>query len=283
MTAITLGQAATLALGGLRAAGSKRAPANDRPRRHITGAAIRRDSIEAGTFEDLFFAVPAQGECDRLLRIARVMLDAGRKLKRAARAEGRMLTRSERLVAALGAGAVRVYEELLTLARLNRGHVYPSYDRLAERTGLGRATVARGLAQLEAIGLLVRQRRFRRVEGAGPGPRYAQTSNVYRPTPPAALPARILTHLPRWMRPAPLPDDEVQREAERQGETRAMLATLSCRDLARATVGGPLGRMLARLGARIDRGSCESHDGSQPLADSIGLKQNERTSPTRED
>jgi len=271
MTAITLGQAATLALGGMRARGSGRMStrATAAPRTHITGAPVRRDSIEAGTFEDMFFAVPARGECDRLLRIARVMLDAGRKLKRAARAEGRSLTRSERLVAALGAGAVRIYEELLTLARLNRGRVYPSYDRLAERTGLGRATVARGLAQLEAIGLLVRQRRFRRIEGAGPGPRYAQTSNVYRPTPPAGLPARILAHLPRWMQPAPLPDDEIQRETDRQGETRAMLATLSCRDLARVTLGGPLGRMLARLGAGIDRRECESHEEPQPLSDSI--------------
>jgi predicted transcriptional regulator len=226
---------------------------------------VRRDSIEAGTFEDMFFAVPAQGECDRLLRIARVMLDAGRKLKRAACAEGRILSRSERIVAALGAGAVRIYEELLTLARLNRGRVYPSYDRLADRTGLGRATVARGLAQLEAIGLLVRQRRFRKVAGDGPGPRYAQTSNAYRPTPPAALPARILAHLPRWLTPAPLPDDEVQRETDRQAETQAMLATLSCRDLARATLSGPLGRALARLGARIDRDERESHDDPQSL------------------
>lgn len=273
MTAITLGQAATLALGGLRkpvgAHVGARAPANGTPRRHITGAPVRRDSIEAGTFEDMFFTVPAQGECDRLLRIARVMLDAGRKLKRAARAEGRVLSRAERIVAALGAGAVRIYEELLTLARLNRGRVYPSYDRLADRTGLGRATVARGLAQLEAIGLLVRQRRFRKVAGDGPGPRYAQTSNVYRPTPPAALPARILAHLPRWLTPAPLPDDEVQREADRQAETQAMFATLSCRDLARATLSGPLGRVLAKLGARIDRDERESHDDPQPLTDFI--------------
>jgi hypothetical protein len=71
------------------------------------------------------------------------------------------------------------------------------------------------------------------------------------------------------MQPAPLPDDEVQREADRQDETQAMLATLSCRDLARATVGGPLGRMLARLGAVIDRRSCESHADPQPLTNYI--------------
>ncbi|MBB3348866.1 hypothetical protein FHY02_003348 [Sphingomonas sp. BK069] len=33
-------------------------------------------------------------------------------------------------MAALTAGAMRVYEEICTLARLNEGRVFPSYDRL---------------------------------------------------------------------------------------------------------------------------------------------------------
>lgn len=53
------------------------------------------------------------------------------------------------------------------LARLNRGRVYPSYDRLPEKTALGRATIAPALDALEDAGLLVRQRRFRCVEGEG--------------------------------------------------------------------------------------------------------------------
>ena len=145
MTAYSLGDAAARALG--RLAGARPA---------------RRGSQEAGTFEDAFFAVPAKGETDRLLRIARATLDAGRRLRRDARRDGRVLTGAAAQAAALTAGAVRVYEELLTLARLNAGRVFPSYDRLAAVTGLGRATVARGLAVLEATGFLVRQRRFRR-------------------------------------------------------------------------------------------------------------------------
>ena len=47
-----------------------------------------------------------------------------------------------------------------------------------------------------------------------------------------------------------------------------MRASLSCRELARVTVGGALGRMLARLGARIDA-TCESQNEPQPLTDSI--------------
>lgn len=168
---------------------------------------------------------------------------------------------------------MRVYEEICTLARLNQGRVFPTYDQLAEATALGRATVARALRALEIAGFLVRQRRFKRVaqeQGSGEGPRYAQTSNAYRPL----LPARLLPHLPRWLSPPPLPVDAVQRQQERVADVVAMHDTLSCRELAETLVGGSLGRVLAKLGARIDRGldtgtSCESHNDPQPLLDSI--------------
>jgi len=281
MTAFTLGEASARVLArageGARARRSENMPHRrcsdgmPHPRRaggvHRTGAPVLRDSIEAGTFEDLFFAVPAPGEPDRLLRACRRALDAGRRLRREARAGTRTLTATERAIAALTAGAVRVYEEICTLARLNQGRVFPSYDWLAEATGLGRATIARALHALDRVGFLVRQRRFTRVEGEGP--RYRQTSNAYR----VLLPARVLAYLPRWMRPAPLPDDQIQHEAERKEGHDAMLAALSCRDLAAVTVGGLLGKALARLGARIDGRetdvACESHDDPQPHMDSF--------------
>lgn len=259
MTAFTLGEAMTTAL--TRMGRGKRAHAGTV---HRTGSSVRRGSVEAGTFEGLFFTVPAQGETDRLLRIARCTLDAGRHLAREARKGGRTLSRSERTIVALTAAAVRVYEELLTLARLNWGQVFPSYDHLARATALGRATVARALNQLEAIGFLVRQRRFKRVEANGVGPRYAQTSNAYR----LVLPKAVLAYLPRWMRPAPPPDDVVQSEADRQEAQAAMMSRLSCHELAQATLDGPIGRVLARLGARIDALERESHYDPKPLMDS---------------
>lgn len=272
MTAFALGAASARVL-------ARAAEAHARPRRsfvaigasrsgglHRTGAPVLRNSIEAGTFEEAFFAVPAPGETDRLLQACRRARDAGRRLAREARAGARMLTVTERRLAALTAGAVRVFEEICTLSRLNRGRVFPSYDWLAEATGLGRATIARGLALLEAAGFLVRQRRFERVAGAmsGEGPRYRQTSNAYR----ALLPASVRAYLPRWMRPAPVPDDVLQHEADRREDDAAMLATLSCRELATVQVGGALGRVLARLGARIDQ-ACESQNDPQPLNHSI--------------
>lgn len=270
MTAITLGEATARALGAVRIAQSAPARTSPEPRGrrgglHRTGAPVRRDSIEAGTFEEMFFAVPAKGECDHMLRVARQALDAGRRLARIERSGERVLTAAERALAGLTASAVRVYEEICMLARLNRGRVYPSYDRLAAVTGLGRATIARALTALEAAGFLVRQRRFARIEGHGAGPRYAQTSNAYRPT----LPQRLLSLLPRWMRPAPVPCDQAQRDADQAAELAAMKATLSAEELAGVSVGGALGRALARLGAALDVRQRESQIGPQPLLTSI--------------
>ncbi|MFD1789232.1 helix-turn-helix domain-containing protein [Sphingomonas floccifaciens] len=266
MTVFTLGEASLRALSGVRIA---RPDAGLRPVRrgalHRTGAPVRRDSIEAGTFEAMFFAVPAKGECDHLLRVARQALDAGRRFARIERSGERALTAAEALLTRLTASAVRVYEEVCTLARLNRGRVCPSYDRLAEVTGLGRATIARALAALEAVGFLVRQRRFTRVAGAGAGPRYAQTSNAYRPM----LPRAILGLLPRWMRPAPVPCDAAQRIDAQAAELAAMKASLTRRELAQVTVGGALGRVLAKLGAALDAKERESHSDPQPLLMSI--------------
>lgn len=243
---------------------------------HRTGARVLRDSVEAGTFEHVFFAAPAKGETDRMLRAARRLLDAGRQLRGEARQGLRALTPVERLLTTLTGASVRVFEEILTLSRLNGGRVFPSYDHLAQATSLGRATVARALATLEAIGLLVRQRRFKRIEAEGPGPRYEQTSNAYR----AFLPERLRSYLPRWMRPAPLPDDELQRQAEHAEEVARMGSQLSCRELAASIADGLLAKVLARLGAALDRHESESQNDPQPLPHSF-YQNNQLSRPSR--
>ena len=71
-------------------------------------------------------------------------------------------------------------------------------------------------------------------------------------------------------------DDEIERlvigvRADTGGFARdvaAMRATLSCKELAEVTLGGALGRVLASLGAAIDRAACESHSDPQPLLES---------------
>lgn len=270
MGTLAFGEALVGALGGHVARVKGHGPRKNRSGApHRTGAPVLRDSVEEGTFEHLFFTPPAKGETDRLLRAARRILDAGRQLRREARCDGRVLTPGEQRLITLTAASVRVFEEILTLARLNKGRVFPSYDYLADATSLGRATVARALRILEGIGFLVRQRRFKKVEGDGPGPRYAQTSNVYR----AFLPDLVARYLPRWMRPAPLPDDEVQREADRQDDMAAMRATLDPRERRQAMEKGALAKVLARIEAVIDRQEVvpkrESQNHPQPLKDSF--------------
>lgn len=261
MGTITIGEAALKAFGTLtRTRSVARSGAM-----HRTGAPVLRDSLEAGTFEEVFWTPPVKGETDRLLHVARKTLDAARRLRRDARSGVRTLSVCEQRIARLTGSAVRIFEEILTLARLNSGRVFPSYDYLANATGLGRATIGRALAILEAIGFLVRQRRFQRIESDGPGPRYAQTSNAYRPL----LPSSVKSYLPRWMRPAPLPDDETQRHLIRIEETNLILASLTCQELARVTIDGPLAKVLAKLGASIDRKEREAQNNPEPLTNFI--------------
>lgn len=214
---------------------------------HRTGEPVRRDSLQAGTFEDSFFVVPGPGETDRMLMIARAARREARHLRRKARA-GEHLTVRQREILGLTAAAIDVFEEICQLARICAGKVYPSYEHFVEKLGLGRRTIARVLPLLEKAGLLIRQRRFERVESEGAGPRYQQTSNAYRPL----LAEKLLSLLPRWARPAPTPPDVVQREVDRQEDQVAMLSQLSCRDLAKATLTGPMADVMARLGASID-------------------------------
>lgn len=227
---------------------------------------VRSSSLEAGTFEDTFFAAPAEGEPDKLLRLCLKAVDAAKKLRRQVRAEARRVTDKERLLLAVTPSVARVFQEICALWRIcKRGRVYPSYDHLQEATGLGRSTIATAIRALEAAGFLIKQRRYQRIDAEGPGPRYEQTSNVYRPV----LPSEIMSFLPRWLRPAPLPADEVQRENDRRDDHAAMIARLSCAERARALVqNGPLSRALALVGAHFDRRERESENDPQTLLQS---------------
>ena len=234
---------------------------------HPTGAPIRRDSKEAGTFEEAeFFVLPQKGEPDRLLKNAETLLDVGRRLKREER-EGRKLSKTELAVSRLTAAAIRVYKEFCTYMRLCDGKVYPTYQTLAEKTALSRSTIGRVLPLLKNAELLVVQRRFKRADDSEGQHRYKQTSSVYRPT----IAERIAALIPWFRKPAPPPAEEIARANEAREETARMLDELNCAEFARHHHGdSDLGRTLQRLGAKIDaqaeeRAQCESYITPQPL------------------
>lgn len=250
MGAFTFGEAAGRAMAGL-----------DSSRR--SGAPVRRNSIEAGSFEDGFFVRPAH-TTHRTMTAARLFAKATRE---PGERQGK-----------IGTVALEVLELLLGMAHRYNGRVEPSYEWISEQIHRARSAVIRAVAQLVDSGFLAKVRRFVRIEGAeGPGPRYEQTSNAYR----VALPAAAAKLLPRWLKPAPVPEDVLHREQERQEDMQAMLARLTAREFARTVVGGALGDVLSRLGEALDaRDERESSLGSEPLLELYNMR-DKRSRPSR--
>ena len=162
-----------------------------------TRAHVHPNSRKAGTFEDDFFYSYAKGETDRLYKKAVELLKRKNAVRRLARAEGRQLTEDERLVTLITPAAVRVFEQLTTLARTCAGKVFPTWEWIEAASGLSRASVGRGLSILATMGLIEKQRRCVPIDPPADRPkaRNAQTSNVYR----MSFPNRLARFLPRFL------------------------------------------------------------------------------------
>jgi DNA-binding transcriptional ArsR family regulator len=236
-----------------------------------TRAYVHPHSRKAGTFEDDFFYTYAKGETDRLYRNAVELLKRKNAIRRLARAEARQLTEAERLVTLITPAAVRVFEQLTQLARTCAGKVFPTWEWIETHTGLSRASVGRGLKILASMGMLDKQRRCVPVEPTPDRPkaRYEQTSNVYR----MRFPNSLVSFLPRCFRPSPLPDDVVQREADRIEEIDAMRLWRSPRQVAAEDIDDAgLRSIMIRLAIGIEEQ--ESQKNGQPLHDSSLLCSN---------
>lgn len=264
MGAITLAQASFMALDRVeRARPRSRSGAANPTRAHV-----HPNSRKAGTFEDDFFYTYAKGETDRLYKKAVELLKRKNAVRRLARAEGRQLTEDEKLVTLITPAAVRVFEQLTNLARNCAGKVFPTWEWIETHTGLSRASVGRGLSILAKMGLLDKQRRCVPIDPPADRPkaRNAQTSNVYR----MSFPNRLARFLPRWLRPIALPDDVVQREADRIEEIEAMRLWRSPRQVVAEEIEDEgLRRVLDSLAIAIEKR--ESQKNGQPLLDSYVL------------
>lgn len=264
MGAITLAQASFMALDRVeRARPRSRSGAANPTRAHV-----HPNSRKAGTFEDDFFYTYAKGETDRLYKKAVELLKRKNAVRRLARAEGRQLTEDEKLVTLITPAAVRVFEQLTNLARNCAGKVFPTWEWIETHTGLSRASVGRGLSILAKMGLLDKQRRCVPIDPPADRPkaRNAQTSNVYR----MSFPNRLARFLPRWLRPIALPDDVVQREADRIEEVEAMRLWRSPRQVVAEEIEDEgLRRVLDSLAIAIEKQ--ESQKNGQPLLDSYIL------------
>lgn len=267
MGAVTLAQASFMALERIERARPKSRSGAPNP----TRAHVHPNSRLAGTFEDDFFYSYAKGEPDRLYKKAVELLKRKNAIRRLARAEGRELTEDERLATLITNAAVRVFEQLTTLARTCAGKVFPTWHWIEAATGLSRASVGRGLSILAKMGLIDKQRRCVPIDPPADRPkaRNAQTSSVYR----MSFPNRLARFLPRRLRPVPLPDDVVQREADRIEEIEAWRLWRTPRQVVAEDIEDDgLRRVLNRLALAIERK--ESQKNGQPLHNSYNLETN---------
>lgn len=264
MEAVTLAKASFMALDRIE----RTRPRSRSGAANPTRAHVHPNSRRAGTFEDDFFYTYAKGETDRLYKKAVELLKRKNAIRRLARAETRQLTEDERLVTLITPAAVRVFEQLTNLARNCAGKVFPTWEWIETHTGLSRASVGRGLAILAKMGLLDKQRRCVPIDPPvdRPKARNAQTSNVYR----MSFPNRFARFLPHFLRPVPLPDDVVQREADRIEEIEAMRLWRSPRQVVAEEIEDEgLRRVLDSLAIAIEKQ--ESQKNGQPLLDSYSI------------
>jgi hypothetical protein len=261
MGAVSLARASFMALDRI----TREQPRSRSGAANPTRAHVHPNSRLAGTFEDDFFYSYAKGETDRLYKKAVELLKRKNAVRRLARAEERPLTEDERLVTLITNAAVRVFEQLTTLARTCAGKVFPTWEWIEAASGLSRASVGRGLSILATMGLIDKQRRCVPIEPSPDRPkaRNAQTSNVYR----MSFPNRLVRFLPRHLRPSPLPVDVVQQEDVRLAAIEEMRLWRTPRQVVAEDIQDPGLRSVMNLLA-IGIEKQESQKNTQPQPDS---------------
>src|SRR3546814_12525531 len=134
MGAVSLAKASFMALDRIERARPRSRSGSANP----TRAHVHPNSRKAGTFEDDFFYSYAKGETDRLYKKAVELLKRKNAVRRLARAEGRQLTEDEQLVTLIPPAAVRVFEQLTTLARTCPGTGVPPWGVIEAARGRSR-------------------------------------------------------------------------------------------------------------------------------------------------
>ena len=209
---------------------------------HRTGAPVRRNSRERGTFEAEFWRIPVRGQLALLCDAARAY-DLQSKRETPGARQG-----------ALGQAGVAIIRAMMETIDFASGRLDMSYEWLSAKTGFSRPTIATALSRLKQHGFLEAVRRFVRVAAEGIGPRYKQTSNVYR----LALPAVARRLLGLKAVPPPAPVCELERIRAHQVASVAMIKALPTDEYAQALVSDPsLSAALARLARAVSQ---QTHD-----------------------
>lgn len=174
---------------------------------------------------------------------------AGKFMLAAERYERMTRQRGQR-VGRLGPVALEVLRELLRLVDYRTGRLEPSIATLCDRIRRSRDAVARGLTALREAGFVDWIRRYVPTDNEGQrGPQVKQTSNAYRLLWPA-MAARLVG---LQNKPAPIPDDEAERQRTRKAETAAMIESLPLWEQPLQIVeDSSLAAILSRMGRAIE-------------------------------
>lgn len=251
MLTLTYGRAPTIGEIAAQITGRARGDSRRRGGLHITKLPIHGGSKEVGSpQEEAFFGRLTKTTSRAIERGGAMLWKQGRKAQAEARRTGRELTAFEHLCIAVTSGTLHVLNALLWLEKQFKGRLYPSYEKIAQQAGVSRPTVHRALKALEKVGLLSRMRRYIQTVDETIGARSEQTSNAYR----LELPAVVRSMIERRYQPAPIPEDEAQRQHDRLADHADMLSRLSRADyIMETTADASLASSLVRLLKGIEK------------------------------
>lgn len=220
---------------------------------HITGVPVWAYSIEENGEEQAAFTERLSSEERRLiLKIGNETWMRGRELA-GERRKGRILNRTETLIAAFTDAPQRVLGYLATFQMKAQGQCYPSHEWIAKKTGKSRRGVQMALKVLQGLGFIDWLNRFKNNDDPAKPPR-EQTSNIYR------------CRIPQWLRhlfnieQQPLPDDEKARHEANNETLVQMLLSATPAERVQMLPSDPVSRtQLVTAAIRMDNRAKVNH------------------------
>lgn len=165
----------------------------------------------------------------------------------------------------LGHVGLEVLRALYSIVDYKSGRLEPSIDWICSKTRRARAAVVAAMARLKHHGFLNWIRRTEPLDNDGAGPQIRQITNAYW----FSVPAAVVRWIKSKLAPAPIPDDEAERQIAYERDVTAMLDGEGYEATARYAAHDPTIReALIKIGRSLDM-SASSPSGQNPSPDEI--------------
>jgi hypothetical protein len=164
----------------------------------------------------------------------------------------------------LGHVALEVLRELYRIVDFKTGRLEPAIDTVCAAIRRSRAAVVAAMRRLREHGFLNWVRRTEPTDNEGAGPQVRQITNAYY----FDLPKHAAAWVKKICGPAPVPDDELERQARDKADAEAMLDQASTDEVVDYLVGdGEMADLLRKLGASLSKNSASSLNGQNPASE----------------